>query len=340
MKKSPLFLFLFLSVVVFAQKKDSVQLKRTVFEAPKEIAGFKVRYATLSKGRYQEFFSNDTIQQIGSVLFNRVTGEVVSEVVKDSLYFPADVVSRWWSVDPLAKKYPELSPYVFVENNPLLNIDPDGRDVIIYYKDENNKQQQFVLNGKTDLSALPNNEFVKSAVAAYQYMQSKGTGKNFISAVSDSEVKIKMQESKGTDGSFYDDKNHTINWLPLGGYETANGTVLSPSTVLEHEADHAYDHAKNATAHEKRSNTKDEQYGTAEEKRVITGTEQKTARSFGELQKGKITRNEHHAGTRVITTSPTSNTINRPATYQYLMKLHNKMPYYDFNKKAEKFKNK
>ncbi|MCU0391489.1 MAG: hypothetical protein MUE81_10255 [Thermoflexibacter sp.] len=136
MKKSPLFLFLFLSVAVFAQKKDSVQLKRTVFEAPKEIAGFKVRYATLSKGRYQEFFSNDTIQQIGSVLFNRVTGEVVGEVVKDSLYFPADVVSRWWSVDPLAEKYPELSPYVFVANNPIKYIDPDGRDIVLTITDE------------------------------------------------------------------------------------------------------------------------------------------------------------------------------------------------------------
>jgi hypothetical protein len=140
MKKSLiLFFFLFLSVAVFAQKKDSVQLKRTRFEPPTEINGFKVRYATLSKGRYQEFFSNDTIQQIGSVLFNRVTGEVVGEVVKDSLYFPADVVSRWWSIDPLAEKFPEQSPYNFTNNNPINAIDPDGREVYFLNGDDATK---------------------------------------------------------------------------------------------------------------------------------------------------------------------------------------------------------
>lgn len=38
--------------------------------------------------------------------------------------------SIWLSVDPLANKYPDVSPYNFVLNNPIANIDPDGRDVI------------------------------------------------------------------------------------------------------------------------------------------------------------------------------------------------------------------
>ena len=96
------FLFVFLTNILFAQ----TPLKRTVFEPPKTVNGFNVRWATLSKGKYQEVFTNDTIQQIGSVYFNRITGEVVGEVVKDSLYFPADVSSRWWSVDPLGAKCP------------------------------------------------------------------------------------------------------------------------------------------------------------------------------------------------------------------------------------------
>ncbi len=35
---------------------------------------------------------------------------------------------RWITVDPKADKYPNLSPYVYCLNNPLKNVDPDGKD--------------------------------------------------------------------------------------------------------------------------------------------------------------------------------------------------------------------
>jgi len=34
----------------------------------------------------------------------------------------------WWSLDPLAAKYPGLSPYHFAANNPILFVDYDGKD--------------------------------------------------------------------------------------------------------------------------------------------------------------------------------------------------------------------
>ena len=37
-------------------------------------------------------------------------------------------VSSWLSVDPLAEKYPYQSNYVYCSNNPIMIIDPDGRD--------------------------------------------------------------------------------------------------------------------------------------------------------------------------------------------------------------------
>ena len=40
-------------------------------------------------------------------------------------------IGRWLAVDPLTDKYPNLSPYNFVSNKPIIAVDIDGRDYII-----------------------------------------------------------------------------------------------------------------------------------------------------------------------------------------------------------------
>ena len=44
-----------------------------------------------------------------------------------SRYYSSDL-SVWLSVDPMAAKYPSLSPYVYCANNPVKLVDPDGED--------------------------------------------------------------------------------------------------------------------------------------------------------------------------------------------------------------------
>jgi pimeloyl-ACP methyl ester carboxylesterase len=71
-------------------------------------------------------------------------------------------IGRWMAVDPLFRKYPELSPYNFVADNPLNAIDPDGRKILFvngYY----NTGWLSGLAGSVGLKDYWGEKFVKSA---------------------------------------------------------------------------------------------------------------------------------------------------------------------------------
>ena len=43
-------------------------------------------------------------------------------------YYDSDILTGWLSVDPLADKYPNISPYAYCAWNPVKLVDPDGED--------------------------------------------------------------------------------------------------------------------------------------------------------------------------------------------------------------------
>ncbi len=96
--------------------------------------GVKVEVLSLSNGRYPEFFPNDSLRRIGSVIYNRRLHRIAYLLPPDSLIGRAksEVTSRWWVVDPHAENYTNITPYAFVENNPINHSDPDGRDIIYH----------------------------------------------------------------------------------------------------------------------------------------------------------------------------------------------------------------
>jgi hypothetical protein len=117
---------------------------------PFKSIGRKATLLTLSKGRCIEFFDYDTIQRIGTVLINIRTKKIVKLLNTTQVYKRANnnsSASRWYSPDPLAYKYLSLSPYNFVANNPISNIDPDGREIVGVTKEDAKK---FL----TDLNAM------------------------------------------------------------------------------------------------------------------------------------------------------------------------------------------
>src|SRR6476620_10001873 len=55
---------------------------------------------------------------------NEVKGEGNQQDYGMRVYDPR--VGRFLSVDPISKKYPELTPYQFASNSPIANVDIEG----------------------------------------------------------------------------------------------------------------------------------------------------------------------------------------------------------------------
>ena len=53
-------------------------------------------------------------------------------------YMDHELMTMWLSVDPMADKYPSISPYAYCAWNPLVLIDPDGKMIGDYYDTHGN----------------------------------------------------------------------------------------------------------------------------------------------------------------------------------------------------------
>ena len=66
-------------------------------------------------------------------------------------YYDPAVLAAWLSVDPMADKYPSISPYAYCAWNPLKLVDPEGKDTAYYNLDG---KKQFVKIGGSDINMM------------------------------------------------------------------------------------------------------------------------------------------------------------------------------------------
>lgn len=130
------------------------------FETPQpfEDYGYDVYIATAGDGQNYEFYDQDTIANIGTVEISRLSGKIVRFVEYDlpeempdevisRMYDPA--LGRFWQVDPMADERNWLTPYNFVQNNPITRIDPTGM-LDDYYIYEDGTIERQITEGNTD----------------------------------------------------------------------------------------------------------------------------------------------------------------------------------------------
>ena len=58
-------------------------------------------------------------------------------------YMDHELMTMWLSVDPMADKYPSLSPYNYCAWNPIKVVDPNGMDTLIFSLDHSKKRADY-----------------------------------------------------------------------------------------------------------------------------------------------------------------------------------------------------
>jgi len=120
---------------LFRVKKDTTRTPYK-FKSPQPFKqyNYNVKMVTAGDGENYEFFDQEEIVRIGTIEMNRLSGKIVRFIEPEKDDMPDEVISRmydpalgkFWQVDPMAEKRYWVTPYNFVQNNPINRVDPSG----------------------------------------------------------------------------------------------------------------------------------------------------------------------------------------------------------------------
>ena len=164
-------------------------------------------------------------------------------------YMDYELMTMWLSVDPMADKYPGISPYAYCAWNPVKLVDPDGREVYITIDNEryylnivNNKAIWKTKEGKPIVFDKGQPFFYK-LTKSLNLLLSKDFGRNLVEELANDKVHELEIVKSSRDGACYE--TSTLGWTGFssrGDYETtdySNGG--SPEFIrLAHELGHFY----------------------------------------------------------------------------------------------------
>ncbi len=122
----------------------------------------------------------------------RYNGKELDEIGGlDWLHYGARMMEPEWgrftTLDPLAEKYYDVSPYAYCGNKPLTFVDPDGREIWIYYMGENGNYQSFLYSAGMTCSV--DDSSAKTIVSKLNMMYSNQDGATVLDAIVGSPTK-------------------------------------------------------------------------------------------------------------------------------------------------------
>ncbi|MGH2667122.1 hypothetical protein [Flavobacterium sp.] len=175
--------------------------------------GSKAPVATLSKGKYLEVHDLDSIVTIGTMRWHVDKKEIVGRILVDTLNVDSqptgDTAGRWMSMDPLSEEFRSWSPYNYGKDNPISNIDPDGRAA----DDWRNSKGQQVYDPKANGGKGDYTQYAtKSDRNIGNALQATTTGKEQFNKLVNSAqpTEIILDNGKGSDGDAGKTKNSDV----------------------------------------------------------------------------------------------------------------------------------
>ena len=180
-------------------------------------------------------------------------------------YMDHELMTMWLSVDPMADKYPGISPYAYCAWNPVKLVDPDGMEIIIPGKTSISYSIGMSTNGLsgfqkrvvkslnkigqtsigkellTDLCDSKNKFYIKKGSNGFEHDDSQKAYKN--QYTSDPDLKSKYDAIKARkEDAFEGGSGGTIFWTGKGEIlPTTKGGQRNKITDLAHELFHAMD---------------------------------------------------------------------------------------------------
>jgi RHS repeat-associated protein len=215
-------------------------------------------------------------------------------------------LGRFLSPDKHEAKYPSISTYTFVANNPVCIIDPDGNDLLIFFE-VTYFGKTYICSWKfdgTNYDDAPNAPYVQKVLNAYRYNVENGGGDAIKEAATNSDIEVNIIETKNN--SRFEFGQNTIWWNSKNGTMTEDGKFLSPATALDHEAKHKLQALLNTYWKRTSQDREDE---------VTQGTESNTAAKNGEVSIGYSRKG--NTGFNVIMKSETSNEVDVEKTINW-----------------------
>ena len=158
-------------------------------------------------------------------------------------YMDHELMTMWLSVDPMADKYPSISPYAYCNWNPVKMVDPDGREVTItgakgktyywykgcLYTHKSHAKQYKVSNSRLDDIYRSGDEVTYNVAKNLETMYGKREGRKVLDVLSGSGKTFNISSEIPSSGD--------------GGYANKKvmlGTHHGSLSALSHELFHAY----------------------------------------------------------------------------------------------------